>query len=368
MPNNTESTGGTFKEWFNADLYHSIADSFEEHVSEFDRKQFLALTIEGIEGRELMDRLRQTSRAAQASLPGDYPAQLEVLCEMAEPLENGLIGCWYSDFVGQFGTAHPEISLPALAHLTQFGSAEFAIREFILRYPEQTLSAMEEWTQHDNEHVRRLASEGARPRLPWGKRLDLLIKDPSPTRQILSNLRDDPAIYVRKSVANHLNDITKDHSEYVLDLVTGWDRSSPRTSWIVKQGLRTLIKQGNPRALDLMGVGKPAELAEISFSVSPAHILFGDTIQLELQLKSSSKATQDLMIDYIVHYVKASGRTQPKVFKWKRVSLAGRESLSLAKRQTIKDFSTRKHYAGHHKVEIQVNGQRVAEAGFDLSN
>jgi 3-methyladenine DNA glycosylase AlkC len=357
---------GVFKEWFNSAVYREIADRFAAASSEFDRERFLQLTLEGLDDRELMDRLRQTSVAVQASLPGDYAAQLEVMYQVARPEENGLVGCWYSDFVGQFGIEHPELSLPALAQFTQYGSAEFAIRGFLLRAPEDTLAVMHDWAKHDNEHVRRLASEGSRTRLPWGKRLDFLITDPTLTRGILETLRNDPSLYVRKSVANHLNDLTKDNPDYVLELVAGWDRSSPRTAWIVKHALRTLIKQAHPVALELMGVGQKARLTEVSLALSPATLRLGETVTLQLELRSGAKQSQELLIDYIVHYVKASGRSQPKVFKWKQVALAAGDGLSLKKKQTIKDFTTRRHYPGVHRVEVQINGQCLAESSFVL--
>lgn len=367
MPSETTTKSGVFKEWFDEKLYRDIADSIQAATSDFDRDEFMRLTLEGIEDRELMDRLRQTSVAFRASIPGTFLQQLKVLRRIAGPQENGLIGCWYSDFIGQFGVSHPRHSLPALAHVTQFGSAEFAIREFILADEEATLAVMLAWTQDANEHVRRLASEGSRPRLPWGKRLNSFIARPEATRRILETLRDDASLYVRKSVANHLNDISKDHPDYVIELVSSWDRSSPRTAWIVKQGLRTLIKQAHPRALELMGVGRPARLQQVGFAVTPTDIRLGEDISLQLQLTSSGRAPQDLLIDYVIHYVKANGRAQPKVFKWKQVALAPGAAVTLTKRQTIKDFSTRRHHAGRHRVEIQINGARLAEAEFKLT-
>jgi len=366
MSAETTPPAGAFKKWFNADLYHAIADSIAAVASGFDRDRFIGITLDGIADRELMDRLRQTSVAFQASVPGTYLQQLKVLRQIAGPQENGLIGCWYADFIGQFGVEHPRHSLPALAEVTRYGSAEFAIREFLLADPDATLATMRQWSRDANEHVRRLACEGARPRLPWGKRLKAFIENPRPTRQILETLRDDPSRYVRKSVANHLNDISKDHPDYVIALVSTWDRSSPRTAGIVKQGLRTLIKQAHPAALDLMGVGQPAELSNLAFSVSPSPIDLGNEITIRLQMTSASIKPQQLMIDYVVHYVKASGQAQPKVFKWKQIELASREQVVVTKRQIIKDFTTRKHHPGKHRVEIQINGARLAAAAFTL--
>lgn len=366
MPKETTTKSGVFKEWFDQALYEQIADSIQAIAPQFDRVRFLQVTLDGIEERELMARLRQTSVGFKQSVPGGFRQQLKVLLEVAGPQENGLIGCWYSDFIGQFGLEHPKQSLPALAHVTQFGSAEFAIREFLVQDRESTLQAMIKWARDPNEHVRRLASEGSRPRLPWGRQLKDFIEQPEFTREILETLRDDPSLYVRKSVANHLNDITKDNPAYVLDLVSGWDRSSSHTSWIVKQGLRTLVKKADPKALELMGVGQKAVLDALEFSVIPRRISLGDQITMKLTISSAAKKAQDLLVDYLIHYVKANGKAQPKVFKWKQLRLDPGQTISLSKTQTIKDFSTRKHHAGHHVVEIQINGARLAQSAFEL--
>ena len=227
---------------------------------------------------------------------------------------------------------------------------------------------MRTWADDSNEHVRRLASEGSRPRLPWGKRLESLVKNPRPTLGILETLREDPSLYVRKSVANHLNDIAKDHPDIVLATVSRWDARSSRTAWIIKQGLRTLVKQAHPQALELLGVGQAAKVTRVSFKVSPAKIHLGDRIELSLGLTSTAHVPQDLLIDYIVHYVKATGRTNPKVFKWKQITLEPAGGCALKKSQVIKDFSTRKHYPGSHRIEIQINGKRLTGAKFELSN
>ena len=356
----------SFKEWFNADRYHSIANALAKACRTFDKKMFLQMTLNGLKKRELMTRLRQTSIAAAASVPGDYPQQLKVIRKIAGPEANGMIGDWYSDFVGQFGVNYPELSLPALSYFTQFGSAEFAIREFLIRSPKQTLKVMLQWSKDDDEHVRRLASEGSRPRLPWGKRLGLLVIDPKPTRRILENLRNDESLYVRKSVANHLNDIAKDHPDYVMDLVESWDQGQPHVSWITRHGLRTLIKKAHPQTLKFLGVGDPPKLAQLDFAVSPGRIKLGERIELRLSITSASRTPQTLLIVYVIHYVKANGSTSAKVFKWKQIMLAAGSSLSLLKRQTIRGFSTRKHYPGLHPVEIQINGRRLTADAFQL--
>ena len=225
---------------------------------------------------------------------------------------------------------------------------------------------MEKWSRDDNEHVRRLASEGCRPRLPWSFKLTALIADPSPVVKILENLKADPSLYVRKSVANHLNDITKDHPAWVLEGIDGWDLANPHTAWIAKRALRTLIKKGDRRALAVIGAGARAKIRLDSFTAAPRRIRLGDDITLGCRIVSTAKAPQKLVVDYAIHYVKRSGAASEKVFKWKEATLAPGEVLSLAKRQRIRDFTTRKHHAGEHRVELTVNGERIANAAFLL--
>jgi 3-methyladenine DNA glycosylase AlkC len=354
------------KHWFDAVRYNDIASALSRLESSFNTDRFLALALDGLETRELMDRLRQTALAADSALPGSFQDKVALLRAYAPNIGHNFVGIWPCEFVARFGLHDPAFSLAALRDLTRFGSAEFAIRPFILRDQPATLAVLQSWAADANEHVRRLASEGSRPRLPWGARLQSLVADPSPTLPILTALRADESLYVRKSVANHLNDICKDHPDIVLDLVSTWDRSNPRTAWIVKHALRTLIKRGHPRALALLGAGKPARV-NVTFSVAPKRLVLGGTLTLDAVISSTAAQTQRLLIDYVVHYARASGKAAEKVFKWTAIDLAPRKSISLTKRQVIRDFSTRKHHAGTHRIELQINGRRLAECSFRLS-
>lgn len=354
------------KEWFDEARYRSLAKTFQAASSKFDTKHFLASTLDGLPQRSLMQRLHQTSLAFDAALPGSFRQKVASLKKAAPAIGHNFIGIFLSDFVATFGLDEPDLSLEALHHFTRFGSAEFAIRPFIQRDLDRTLHVMHSWTADPNEHVRRLASEGSRPRLPWGLRLQALVQNPEPTGRILDALRDDPSLYVRKSVANHLNDITKDHPHWVLDRLAAWDISqTTHRSWIAKHACRTLIKRGHPQALALFGFGqKPAVTATLS--VTPGTLKLGQSLILTAAITSTASQAQSLAIDYLVHYVKASGGTSEKVFKWNEVTLDPGATLDLAKKQTLRDFTTRRHYPGHHRVELQINGHRLAEAGFHL--
>ena len=354
------------KHWFDEAFYRRSAAQLAALHPRFDSQRFLAHALAGLDALELMARVNRTAEAFHVALPVPLDEQLAVLRAHAAQIAHGFAAIWPCAHVAAQGLDQPSLSLRALRDLTRHGSAEFAIRPFLVRDLAGTLAVMREWAASDDEHVRRLASEGSRPRLPWGLRLQSLVADPRPTLPILETLRADPSLYVRKSVANHLNDIAKDHPDVVLDLVSAWDRRDARTAWIVKHALRTLIKRGHPRALSLLGAGA-APKARATLSVSPRRIRLGDTIALSASIVSDSARAQSIIVDYVVHYARSSGRASAKVFKWTALDLAGGETVTLAKRQTIRDFVTRRHHAGRHRVELQINGRRLAETAFTLT-
>lgn len=368
MPSDPRPADAAFKSWFNAARYRSLAAELAKLSPTFNRRRFLDLTLEGLERRELMDRVRQVAIAFEAAQPGTYREKVALLCKLAPRLEHGFVGVSLCDFVARYGLDDPDTSLDALRRLTRYGSAEFAVRPFLQRDLPGTLAVMQQWARDPDEHVRRLASEGSRPRLPWGVRLSALIADPRPTAPILEALKADPSLYVRKSVANHLNDLSKDHPQWVLDCVAGWDRSDARTAWIVARGLRTLVKQGDPRALTLQGVNVAAapHLRVDAFAVRPSRLRLGQTLELQAVVGSDASSPERIVVDYVVHYPRASGATSRKVFKWTVLTLASGERATLTKRQVIRDFSIRRHHPGQHRVELQLNGQRLAESGFML--
>jgi 3-methyladenine DNA glycosylase AlkC len=365
MPLDT-SPAPSLKDWFDETRYRTLAGQLGSLHPSFDRKRFLRLTLDGLEDRSLMQRLRRTSEATREALPLAYGESLDVLRELAPKIDHGFVTLFLPDFVSLYGHDDFDASMEALKFFTPFGSSEFAIREFLKRDLDRTLRVMHGWSQDSNEHVRRLASEGSRPRLPWSFRLTELVADPSPALPILENLKADPSLYVRKSVANHLNDIAKDHPDKTLHVLQSWDRDHPHTAWIAKRALRTLIKEGHAGALTLLGAGEAAKVRVDSFEVTPKRVRLGEIVNLSLALTSTSRKSQRLLVDYIVHYVKQSGGSSEKVFKWKEIDLGPGETVSLEKRQTIRDFTTRKHYPGKHRVEVQVNGARLAEGAFGL--
>lgn len=367
MPASAPDLAPSLKDWFDPPRLRHIAHEVATLHPAFDQKHFFKLALADLDTLSLMQRLRRTTESLHATLPASYPAALKILRALAPRLNHSFVGLILPDYVAQYGLQHFDLSLAALKFFTPFSSAEFAIRPFLRQDLPRTLAVMETWSRDENDHVRRLASEGCRPRLPWSFRLDPLIADPTPVLPILENLRADPSLYVRKSVANHLNDITKDHPTWVLDLLHGWPLAeSPHTTWIARHALRTLIKKGDPRALTLIGASGKAEVKISRFTITPDNIQLGQKIRLTLHLESTSPKPQRLVVDYALHYVKKSGTTSAKVFKWKEFTLAPGETVTLTRQQTIKDFTTRLQHPGHHAIDLLINGSPLAQSSFHL--
>jgi 3-methyladenine DNA glycosylase AlkC len=355
------------KHIFNRQRLEHIADQATAVCPAFDRSRFLALCSDGAENLSVMQRMRRVATSLHAALPGGYRQNLKVLRRLAPRIDNAFVCLALSEYVAIHGLDDFDASMDALKFFTTFGSAEFAIRPFLLQDLERTMAVMHEWAGDADEHVRRLASEGCRPRLPWAGRIPALAADPWRAEPILQRLRSDPALYVRKSVANHLNDITKDHPAWVMARLESWPLETDRHSaWIARHALRTLIKEGDRRALAIVGAGAAPEVSVIEFSVQPTALHLGDRLCLKLTLRSTARGSQRLVVDYTIHYVKAAGHASPKVFKWKTLDLLQGGAVTLQRSQVVRDFSTRKHHPGRHEVFVTVNGERVAQSVFEI--
>ena len=352
-----------FKNLINPALVQACGEHLQRAWPAFDRPAFERRAMQGLAGLEMKARAMQVADALEATLPADFDRAAGLVeAALAPAATDDRLGMATSDA----GLAEPERALQALHALTQRFTAEFAIRPFMVQHFDLTLATLARWRRDPSPHVRRLVSEGSRPRLPWGLRIQRLVADPSPTLPLLRHLQDDGSEYVRRSVANHLNDIAKDHPAVVAD----WLRdhlpdAPPERRALLRHASRTLVKQGDARVLKAWGLGQPLR-GEVGFTLSPRRIAVGGRIELVLQLTSTSKRTQALAIDYVVHHVKANGGTSPKVFKgWQR-TLAPGESCRLVKSHSLKPVTTRVLYPGEHRVDVQVNGKGVASASFRL--
>ena len=330
------------KNWFDEAFYRDLAAQLKKVHRPFDKAGFTAAATDGLDALELKARLMRASELCRQFLPQDYGKALDIVKAVAPHYEGQFRGMFAPEFVGLYGLDEPELSLEALHWLTRFSTSENAIRPFLKQDLKGTLKVMRGWTKDENHHVRRLASEGSRPRLPWSSRLNELVANPEPVFPILKALKADPELYVRKSVANHLNDISKDHPEAMLDLVSGWDAKNERTAWIIKHGARSLIKAGHPRSFALFDFEAKPRLEVEKLRAKPKNIKLGETVTFSFDVESRAKRPQKLAIDYAIHYVKASGRPSRKVFKLTELVLEPGECKTIEKRQTFRDFSTRR--------------------------
>jgi 3-methyladenine DNA glycosylase AlkC len=252
--------------------------------------------------------------------------------------------------------------------VTKRFTAEFSIRAYIDRYPERTLAVLRDWANDDNVHVRRLVSEGTRPRLPWAPRLRRFQADPTPVLELLEMLKDDPEEYVRRSVANNLNDISKDHPGLVVALAGDWwSNGDSNRRRLVRHGLRTMVKAGDPGALAVLGFGQDSPVEVVSVSIAPVAASIGDSVKVTIELQNPGDIPGRALVDLVVHFVKANGSASPKVFKGGELEIEPAESATITKTISLRQHSTRTHYPGRHVVEVQVNGTVRPGGHFDVT-
>jgi 3-methyladenine DNA glycosylase AlkC len=371
-----------FKNLINPGTVREISAQLARAWPAFDRQRFERLALNTLETLEFKARAQHVCNALEATLPDNFSHAADVLEKSLAPVgtrrstvapdlpsDAGLNGwaVWpLGEYVARRGLESPERALRTLHALTQRFTAEWPVRAFIEAHPELTFATLAAWTRDPSEHVRRLASEGSRPRLPWGLQLKKLIADPSPTLPLLRTLQDDESEYVRRSVANHLNDIAKDHPAIVAEwLETHLPGASPERRALLKHASRTLIKRGDARILKAWGLGRKLR-GGAGLKVAPKRVAIGDSIELAIALRSNARQAQKLVVDYAVHHVKANGGTTPKVFKGWVLELGAGEERLLRKRHSLKLITTRRYHAGRHAVDLLVNGETVASAAFDL--
>lgn len=369
-----------FKNLLSPALVRATGAHLQSAWPAFEAERFVARANRGLASLEMKARAMQIADALELHLPEEFSVACDVIeralapavlpGEPAPPPDAGLTGwvVWpLGEFVARRGLGDPTRALQCLHALTQRLSAEFAIRPLIVAHPRTCFATLARWTRDPSAHVRRLVSEGSRPRLPWGQRLPGLIADPSPTLPLLRALMDDTSAYVRRSVANHLNDIAKDHPEIVVRWVQEHLPSAgPERRALLAHGSRSLVKRGDPRMLAAWGHGERFQ-GEARLRLSARRATVGDRLRLAVRLRSRSKRTQRLVVDYAVHHVKANGRASPKVFKGWKSELEPGAVLDLAKDHSLRAVTTRRYYPGKHVVDVRVNGIVVAEAWFLLA-
>lgn len=356
--------------YYNEDLVRQLALRIQAVNATFPVDAFVRDVVdETWEDLALKARMRQISLKLGNYLPTDYGSALgiidQVLAGYPVGYSNLFLMC-LPDFVEVYGQAeeHWELSMAALERYTPFSSSEFAVRPFIIQHEKRMMDQMNSWAKHDNEHVRRLASEGCRPRLPWGQALVSFKKDPTPVLAILEQLKTDPSLYVRKSVANNLNDISKDHPELVAQLAADWYGSNKHTDWIVKHGCRTLLKQSNREVLSIFGFGDADCLAVEDFALAAASITDGEDLTFSFQVKA--KETTKLRLEYGVDFVKANGTRNRKIFQIAETTLRAGEKRFFTKKRSFAKINTRKHYPGTHSLTLIMNGVEQGTLDFEV--
>ena len=359
----------------NKNALERIASSLQTIDSNFDSRGFIETTAIELDELELKERVLHIIKHLHDYLPADFKETAKILSQIKKDWDHGdpedpcrSFAAWpLIDYVGVYGLGHPDESLDCLAQITELFSAEFAVRPFIEKYPALCEARFKEWILSENEHLRRLASEGTRPRLPWGKQLKELKKDPRPSLPLLRLLLDDESLYVRKSVANHLNDISKDHPDLFISFAHEnlLDQSVNR-GWVLRHSARTLIKAGHPEIWPLIGCKNDVDVKAVSLSINKGNIKLGDSITFAFKAESGSESTQKLVIDYAVHFQSAKGMKRRKVFKLKTLELEAGEKISIDKAITFKPLSTRKLYSGEHSIDIMINGKVYQTETFEL--
>ena len=352
------------KNMLNYDSLREVALAVQSVYPPFQVDAFLASTTdETWDDLELMARARKIAANLGAYLPADYAQALEIL---EKSLRGFPIAFFFPIFIETYGQndEHWDLSVAALGRNTEYWSSELAVRPFIVRREEQMMTQMYAWSKSDNEHLRRLSSEGCRPALPWAMALNKYKKDPSPILPILTQLKTDPSEYVRRSVANNINDISKTHPDLVVALARDWFGKNAHTNWIIKHGCRTLLKKGNRDVLSLFGYEEVTSIKSTKFSLAETAVSIGGELTFSFEI--STMETAKVRLEYGIDYVKANGKRNRKIFQISQLTLKKNEKKLYAKKHSFADLSTRKHYPGTHSITLIVNGSECSTLDFDV--
>lgn len=352
------------KELYSYEYVTSLAMAVKTVHNEFDSEEFIFSVLnDSWKEEELKMRMRHISESLKHFLPADYKRSISILMKITH-LFSDFTAMFFPDFVECFGLEDFETSITALELFTKYSSSEFAVRQFIIKYPDKMMKQMEKWSVSENEHVRRLSSEGCRARLPWAVALSVFKKDPAPVLLILQKLKNDKSEYVRRSVANNLNDISKDNPGVFLKTIKSWIGKNPETDWIIKHASRTLLKQGNTEVLTLFGLDKPEYISITDFEVDKS-ISVGKVLTFSFTITSKKKSLGKLRIEYAIHFMMKNGKQNRKVFKISESSYSEKRK-DLKKTHSFKTISTRTYYSGEHKLSLIINGLELEQRSFEL--
>ncbi len=357
-----------FKDRYRYESLCKLASEIQSVYRGFPADEFIQATMDKTwEDLGFKQRVLQISSNLGKYLPAAYEAAIRTIDQVIPNYAICFDGfaLFFPAFVELFGQDEEnwDISMAALARYTPYASSEFAVRSFLIKDEERMMAQMYAWSEDENEHVRRLSSEGCRPRLPWGQALTSFKKDPSPILPILENLKTDSSLYVRRSVANNLNDISKTHPDLVRELAEKWYGKNDNTDWILRHGCRTLLKKGKEDVLKLFGYNDAA-VAVRDFALESAAVRIGQDILFSFTVLAESAVKA--RIEYGIDYVKASGKRTRKLFKLSEITLKEKEKRFYRKKHSFKNLSTRKHYPGIHTLTLIINGRECGKADFEL--
>lgn len=358
-------------QYYNINTLHDLASRIKAVYPVFQVDKFIGgIMDETWDGLELKARMRQITINLGKHLPSDYTQAIGVMDQVVAsyPIgynDNALI--YFPDFVEVYGQeeCYWDLSMAAIERYTQLSTAEFAVRPFLIKHEARMMQQMAAWATHGNEHLRRLASEGCRPALPWGQALPRFKIDPSPVLAILEQLKADPSQYVRKSVANNLNDISKTHPGLVSQIAREWYGKHEYTNWIVKHGCRTLLKKGNQDVLAIFGYHDASAVEITGFTLGARSVALGGNMAFSFSV--SAKESTQVRLEYGIDYIKASGKRSRKIFQIAEAIIKANQKKKYTKTHSFADLSSRKHYPGIHSIALLVNGAERGVLDFELT-
>jgi 3-methyladenine DNA glycosylase AlkC len=358
------------KYMYNPEFFERLTAVLNKTIPSFDERRFIFRIFDRTwADLELKQRTRQITLALHDFMPNEFCEAAEILTDISRVLrsrnekEQSYPFIFLPDYIELYGLDSFDESMKAIEEVTKLVSAEFAIRSFIQRYPDAAMKQLTLWSKHEHPAVRRLASEGCRPKLPWSQELTMFRKDPSPILPILENLKSDPSEHVRRSVAINLNDIAKDNPSIVINTAKRWKKLSPESKWIVRHGCRTLLKKGVDEVLRMHGFYADCRCSVTNLKVSKL-VKIGEYLTFDFEFCNLEKKNEHFRVEYVIHYRTSSGKISPKVFKIGEYKVDAASSLNISRRQSFKNFTTRKHFRGKHTLTILVNGKSRAQENF----
>lgn len=373
-----------FKDMYNKQFFDRFTNDLKLVINDLDAHEFVSRVMDDEwENREYKQRVSHIATILKSFLPADYKDAIAKILQLLDYVKDTLpdfskiddknfslltleYGAVLDNYVEQCGLDDYETSIKAIEKITQFTSCEFVTHSFIVKYPDKMMKQMLVWSKHEHWGVRRLASEGCRPRLPWAMALPKLKENPAPIIPILENLKNDPSRFVRLSVANNLNDIAKDNPETVIELAKKWKGESEEVDWVIKHGCRTLLKQGNPEVMKLFGFDSIKNISIEDFQISMPKVKVGNSLEFSFNLLNNDNKKVKIRLEYGIYYQKANGTLAKKVHRISEKEYAGSSVTRITRKHSFRVVTTRKFHLGLHQVAVIINGNEFEKHDFEL--